>query len=193
MLFLSFKLQNGMLINPLPFFYVELGLVCTEAYRFVEFTSKKCINNFVQSAVVSRRRSGENPNSIVVAKRHKLKVNSSYGYQVMDRSPHTETKYSNDQNMLIAINLYLPDLSNKTSTGKQSIVRGGAWKSGSRTQKTVFIEFFNIHCTKLQMLVFYEIFFDKFCDIYNFEEVEVDTGFSLTSAFGNGTDYLYST
>ena len=39
------------------------------------------------------RRQDENPNSSVVAETMKLLANSSYGYQIMDRSRHTVTKY----------------------------------------------------------------------------------------------------
>ena len=46
-------------------------------------------NNFVQSAVDARRQGDENPNSSVVAESMKLLANSSFGYQIMDRSRHT--------------------------------------------------------------------------------------------------------
>ena len=96
MLISSFTLQNGTLIAPLLLFYVQLGLVVTKIHRFVEYTPKKCFNSFVQSAVDARRKDDENPNSIVVAETMKLLANSSYGYQIRDRSRHTVTKYLSD-------------------------------------------------------------------------------------------------
>ena len=104
MLISSFKLQNGTLITPLLLFYLQLGLVCTKIHRFVEYTTKKCFNNFVQSAVDARRKGDENPNSSVVAETMKLLANSSYGYQLMDRSRHTVTKYLSDEKTHAAIN-----------------------------------------------------------------------------------------
>ena len=92
MLISNFKLQNGTLITPLLLFYLQLGLVCTQMHRFVEYTPKKCSNGFVQSAVDARRQGDENPNSSVVAETMKLLANSSYGCQIMDRSRHTITK-----------------------------------------------------------------------------------------------------
>ena len=59
----------------------------------VQYTPRKCFNNFVQSAVDARRQGDENQNSSVVAETMKLLANSSYGYQIMDRSRHTVTKY----------------------------------------------------------------------------------------------------
>ena len=52
---------------------------------------------FVQSVVDARREGDENPLSGVVEETMKLLGNSSYGYQIMDRSRHTITKYVNDE------------------------------------------------------------------------------------------------
>ena len=93
----SFSLQNGTLIAPLLLFYLHLGLVCTKIHRFVQHTPKNCFNSFVQSAVDARRQGDENPNSSVVAETMKLLANSSYGYQIMNRSQHTVTKYLSDK------------------------------------------------------------------------------------------------
>ena len=57
----------------------------------------------MQSAVDARRQGNENPNSSVVAET-KLLANSSYGYQIMDRSRHTVTKYLADEKTHAAIN-----------------------------------------------------------------------------------------
>ena len=76
---------------------------CYNIHRFVEYTPKKCFNNFVQAAVDARRKGDENPNSSVVAETMKLLANSSYGYQIMDRSRHTVTKYFNDKKTHAAI------------------------------------------------------------------------------------------
>ena len=97
MLISSFKLENGTVITPLFNFYMELGLQCTKNYRFVHYSPRKCFNNFVQSVVDARREGDENPLSGVVAETMKLLGNSSYGYQIMDRSRHTITKYLNDE------------------------------------------------------------------------------------------------
>ena len=63
----SFKLETGTLITSLLKFYLILGLKCTQIYRFVQYTPKKLINNFVQSVVDARKARYENPESSVVA------------------------------------------------------------------------------------------------------------------------------
>ena len=61
----------------------------------------------MQSAVDARREGDENPKSSVVAETIKLLANSSYGYQIMDRSRHTLTKYLGDEKTHGAINTKL--------------------------------------------------------------------------------------
>ena len=107
MLISSFTLQNGIFITPLLLFHLKVGLVCTKIHRFVEYTQKKCFNSFVQSTVDARRQGDENPNSSVVADTMKLLANNSYGYQIMDRSRHTVTKYLTDKKTHAAINIKL--------------------------------------------------------------------------------------
>ena len=104
MLISGFTLQNGTLITPLLLFYLQLRLVVTKLHRFVEYTPRKCFNSFVQAARDARRKGDENPNSIVVAETMKLLANRSYGYQILDRSRHTVTKYLIDEKTHAAIN-----------------------------------------------------------------------------------------
>ena len=96
MLISSIQLKNGTIITPLLLYYLHLGLECTKSHQFVQYTPKKCFNSFVQSAVNARRQGDENPNSSVVAETMKILANSSYGYQIMDRSRHTVTKFLNN-------------------------------------------------------------------------------------------------
>ena len=65
-------------------------------FRFVGYTPVVCFNNFVQSAVNARRERDENADSSVVAETMKLLANSSYGYQIMDRSRHIVKEYLSD-------------------------------------------------------------------------------------------------
>ena len=104
MLISSFTLQNGTLITLLLLFYLKLVLLGTKIQRFAEYTPGKYFDSFVQSAVVARRQGDENLNSSVVAETMKLLANSSFGYQITDRSRHTVTNYLNDEKTHAAIN-----------------------------------------------------------------------------------------
>ena len=104
MLMSSFHIKNGTIITPLLFYYLHLCLECTKIFQFVQYTPKKCFNGFVQSAGNAQRQGDENLNSTVVAEIMKLLANNSYGYQIMDRSRHTVTKYLNGKKTHSAIN-----------------------------------------------------------------------------------------
>ena len=99
----SFKLTNGTLITTFQL-YLDLGPQCKKIHRFVQYTPHKVFSSFVQSVVDARRAGDENPLSGVVAETMKLLGNGSYGYQIMDRSKHTMTKYLGDENTHNAIN-----------------------------------------------------------------------------------------
>ena len=45
MLISSFTLQSGTLITPLLLFYLQLGFVCAERHRCVEYTPNNCFNS----------------------------------------------------------------------------------------------------------------------------------------------------
>ena len=93
MLISSFNMENGVIVSPLLNFYINLGLKCTRNSRFAQYTPRNCFNTFVRSVVDARSGGEENPDSSVVAETKKLLGNSSYGYQIMNKSNHTETKY----------------------------------------------------------------------------------------------------
>ena len=92
-----FHLKFGNIITPLLLYYLHLGLECTKIHQLVQYTPTKCFSSFVQSAVNARRQGDENPNSSRVAETMKLLANRSYGYQILDRSRHTVTKYLSDE------------------------------------------------------------------------------------------------
>ena len=97
MLISSFKLTNGTLITPLFSFYLDFGQQCTITHRFVQFTLREVSNKFVQYVADARQTGDENPISGVVAETMKLLEDSSYGYQLMDRSKHTMKEYPGDK------------------------------------------------------------------------------------------------
>ena len=66
--------------------------------------TQKCFSSFVQSVFDGRRARDENHESSVVAETMCLLGNSSYGYQIMDTSKHTETKHMNNEKTHKAIN-----------------------------------------------------------------------------------------
>ena len=156
MLISSFTSQNGTLITPLLFFYLQLALVVTKIHRFVEYTPKKCSNSFVQSAVDARRKSDEKSNSSVVAETMKLLANSSYGCQIMDRSRHTVTKYPCDEKTHAAIN---SKPFKKLDHMNNSLYEVELAKAEIEHKEPILVGFLILQYAKLRMLELYYNFF----------------------------------
>ena len=168
----SFHLKNGTIITPLLLFYLNLGLECKKFHRFVQYTPKKSFSSFVQSAVNARRQGDKNPNSSVVAETMKLLANSSYGYQIMDRSRHTVTKYLNDEKTDSAINnknfkrpIFVTDQLYEVELVKSEIEH----------REPIIVGFFILQYVKLRMLELYYNFLKKFCNTEKYGKLETDT------------------
>ena len=172
MLISSFILTNGTIITPLLLFYLQSGLVCKKIHRFVQYTPRKCFDNFVQSAVDVRRQGDENPNWSVVAETMKLLANSSYGFHIMARGRHTGTKYLTDEKTHIAINSKMFKRLNHITDQPYEVE---LLKSEIEHGEPIIVGFFILHYAKLRMLELYSIFVKKFCDIDKYEELEMDT------------------
>ena len=172
MLISSFTLQNGTLITPLRLFYLQLGLVVTKKHRIVDYTPNKCFNSFVQAAVDAKRKSDEISISSVVAETMKLLANCSYGYQTMDRSRHTVTKYLSDEKTHAAIN---SELFKRLDHMNNSLYEVELSKAQSEHKEPISVGSFILQYAKLRMLELYYNFFTRFCDINKFEELEMDT------------------
>ena len=172
MLISSLTLQNGTPITPLLLFYLQLGLVCTKIHRFVEYTPKKCFNRFVQEAVDARRKGDQNPNLSAVAETMKLLANSSYGYQIMDRSRHTVTRHLTDKKTHAAsYNKLFKKLDHvKISSNDVKLA-----KAQIEHKEPIIVGFLIHRYAKLRMLELYYNFFTRFCDVNKFEELEMDT------------------
>ena len=172
MIISSFILANGTIITPLLLIYLQFGLVCEKIHRFVQYTPGKSFENFVQSAVDARRPEDGNPNSSVVAETMKLLANSSYGYQIMDRSRHTMTKYLTNEKTHSAINSKMFKGLNHTT---DQLYEVELVRAEIEHRKPIIVGFFILQYIKLRMLELYYVFFEKFCDTDKYEELEMDT------------------
>ena len=172
MLISSFVLTNGTIIAPFLLFYLKLGLLCKKILRFVQYTPRKYFNNFVQSALDARRQGDENPNSSVVDETMKLLPNSSYGYQIMDRSRHTVTKYLTDEKTHSAISSKMFNRLNHITDQLSGVE---LLKPEIEHREPIIDGFFILQYAKRRMLELCYNFFKKFSDTDKFQELEMDT------------------
>ena len=158
MLISSFVPTNGTNISPLLLFYLKLGLLCKKIHRSVQYTPRKCVNNFVQSAVDARRQGNQISNSSVVAETMKLLANSSYGYQIMDRSRHTVTKYLIDEKTHSAINSKMFKRLNHIN---DQLYEVELVKPEIEHREPIIVGFFILQYAKQRMLELYYNFFQN--------------------------------
>ena len=138
----------------------------------MEYIPVKGFNTFVQSAVNARREGDESPNPSVVAETMKLLANSSYGYKIMDRSRHTVTKYLSDEKTHGAINT---KLFKRLDHIKDQLYEVELAKAEIEHRQPIIVGFFILKCAKLRMLELYYNFFERFCDVNKYEQLEMDT------------------
>ena len=124
----------------------------------------------MQSAVDARRQGDENPKSSVVAETMMLLANSSYGYQVIDRSRHTVSKYFIDKKTHAAIN---SKLFKKLDLVNTSLYEVELAKAQIEHKEPIIVGFFILEYAKLRMLELYHNFFTRFCDVNQFKELEI--------------------
>ena len=152
--------------------FFRLGTSMQKIHRFVEYIPFKCFNKVMQSADNARPEGDKNPNSSVVAETMKLLANSSYGSQNMNRSRYTVTKYLSDEKTHGAINTklferldHINDQGYEVDLAKAEIER----------REPIIVGFFILQYAKFRMLELYYNFFERFCDVNKFEELEMDT------------------
>ena len=102
----------------------------------------------------------------------KLLSNSSYNYQIMDRSRHTLTKYLSDEKTHAAIISKLFKRLDHLNNYLYEVVLA---KTEIEHKKPIIVGFFVLQYAKLRMLELYYNFFTRFCDVNKFEGLEMDT------------------
>ena len=118
-----------------------------------------------------RRQGDENRSSNVVAETMKLPANSSYVYQMMDRSRHTITKYLSDERAQAVNNSKLFKMLDHVNYPLYEVELA---KVQSEDREPIFVSFFFLQNAKLRILELYYNLLTKFCDVKNFEEFELD-------------------
>ena len=102
----------------------------------------------------------------------KFLANSSYGYQTRDRSRHTVTKYLTDQKTHVANK---SKLFKKLDHVNNSLYEVELAKAQIEHKEPIIVGFLILQYAKLRLLELYYNFFTRFCDVNQFEELEMDT------------------
>ena len=100
----------------------------------------------------TRRKSDQNPNSSVVAETMKLLANSSYVYQIMDRSRHTAMKYLSDGKIHAAIKSELFKRLDRLNNSSYEVELA---KEQIERKEPILVGFSILQYAKLRMLELY--------------------------------------
>ena len=90
----------------------------------------------------------------------------------MDRSRHTVTKYLSDEKTHGAINT---KLLKRLDHINDQLYEVDLAKAEIEHREPIIVGFFIFQYAKLRMLELYYNFFERFCDVNKFEELEMDT------------------
>ena len=171
MLISSFKLDRGPIITPLLLFYLEKGVILRDVFWFLHCTPRRCFQFFVQNVVDAHREGDGNKESAVIAETMKLIGNSSYGYQIMYRSRHTNTKYVKGSQVDKLINNRFFKTLNELP---EEIYEVELNKTRIKHLEPIVVGFFILQYAKLTMLQLKYNFFSRFCDKNKYELIEMD-------------------
>ena len=102
----------------------------------------------------------------------KLLANSSYGYQILDRSRHTVTKSLNDEQTHSTINR---KKFKRLNHNTDQLYEVELVKPEIEHREPINVGFIILQYAKLRKLEPYYNFFKKFCYTKKYEELEMDT------------------
>ena len=102
----------------------------------------------------------------------KLKINSSYRYQIMDRSRHTVTKYLTDEKTNSAVN---SKMFKRHKHITDQLYEVEPVKPEIEHREPIIVGYFILQYAKLRMLELYYNFFKNFCDTDKYGEHEMET------------------
>ena len=102
----------------------------------------------------------------------KLLANSSYGYQIMDCSQHTVTKYLTDEKTHTVI---ISKMFKRLNHITDQMYEVELVKSEIENREPITVGFFILQYAKLRMLELYYRFFKEICETDKYEELGMDT------------------
>ena len=103
----------------------------------------------------------------------KLLANNSYGYQILDCSQYTVTKYLKYEKTQSAINSKMFE---RLNDNNDQLYEVELVKPEIEHREPIIVGFFILQYVKQRMLELYYNFFKKFCDPDKYEELEMDIG-----------------
>ena len=179
--------EKQLFITPLIQWYLKMGLEVTKIYQVIEFTPRKCFQNFANKVSDDRRAGDCNPNMRVIADTSKLIGNSVYGYSIMNKDKHLSIEFCDEDRACQLVNdprfMSLEEFEDETYEVQSK-------KKTIKYDLPVQIGFFVYSYAKLKMLSFYYEVLDRFFEHDDFCVIEMDTDSFYLALSANTLDEL---
>ena len=176
-----------LLFTPMLKWYLAHGLEVSAVHQIIEYEVDKPFEWFPEEVADARRDVDEDESKQILGDTAKLKGNSFYGKMIEDKSRHTNTRFTSDENEVDK------GLRSTFFTDLEEI--GGAYEI-SELKRSVKVDrpfqcgIAVYQLAKLRMLEFHYDFLDKYLDRRNYEVCYMDTDSEYIAFSGESLDNL---
>ena len=167
------KAEKLMLSSPYLKWLLQKGLSVTKLHQVVEYTPQRCFRQFVRD-VSDARRAGDLDNAQkIIADTMKLIGNSGYGSLIMDKERHCNTLYAEGWGAA-QLNINDPRFK-KCAAITDNLYEMEMAKTKIRFDLPIQLGYHILQLAKLRMLQFRYDCLEKYCNVKDFEYLEMDT------------------
>ena len=171
-----------MLSSPYLKWLMQKGLKVTKLHQVVEYSPKRCFRHFVQEVSDARRAGDADSAQKIIADTMKLIGNSGYGSLIMDKEKHRDTLYTEGRGAA-QLNINDPRFKKCAVIG-ENLYEMEMAKAKIRFDLPIQLGYHILQLAKLRMLQFRYDCLENYCDVKDFEYLEMDTDSAYLSLAG---------
>ena len=167
------RAQRILLSSPYLKWLLHKGLEVTKIYQVIEYAPKRCFRKFVQQVSDARRSGDGDKDQKIIAETMKLIGNSGYGSLIMDKEKHLYTDYAEGRG---SAQIKINDPRFKKCTAiEDDLFEVEMAKSKITFDLPIQLGYHILQLAKLRMLQFRYDCLGQYCDVKDFEYLEMDT------------------
>ena len=172
-----------LLSSPYLKWLLQKGLMVTKLHQVIEYTPQRCFRKFVQEVSDARRAGDVDSAQKIIAETMKLIGNSGYGSLIMDKERHQDTLYTEGRGAA-QLNINDPRFK-KCTIITDNLYEMEMAKTKIRFDLPIQLGYHILQLAKLWMLQFRYDCLEEYCDVKDFEYLEMDTDSAYLSLASN--------
>ena len=177
------RAEKILLSSPYLKWLLQKGLKVTKLHQVVEYTPQRCFRKFVQEVSDARRAGDGEEDQKIIADTMKLIGNSGYGSLIMDKERHLDTLYAEGRGEA-QLNINDPRFK-KCAVITHNLYEMEMAKTKIRFDLPIQLGYHILQLAKLRMLQFRYDCLEEYCDVKDFEYLEMDTDSAYLSLASN--------